>query len=217
MKHIFRWATGLTILSALPFTVYAEDATASHTGKWHYSASIGVANWPALTDVQSTSGGGFDSSGYAIELGAHKAMWQIGSADVLLGLDLGLFANDGDISGTLEELTQRGLYLTPSVKFRFGEFGHKYVDVETGIGYYETDFAELNCDVDGALCFELDDPYNSSAVGGYLGVTAGFGHWFTTGLKVHFADFGSVGNVPGVSGSLSGPIYVLSIGGTFGG
>jgi len=209
-------------LVATPFLLstptYAQDGDNSRaTGGWNYGVILGVAEWPDLSEVNSVAGGSFDARGFALELSAHKPMWHWGSADVLLGVDLGIITTDGNIPGVFEELTQRSAYLTPSVKFRFGEYGRRYINLEAGIGYYQTDFAELECDVDGSICFELNDPFNADAAGGYLGLTVGLGRWFTTGLKVHFADFGSVNNIRGVSGDLGGPIYALSVGAAFGG
>ncbi len=37
------------------------------------------------------------------------------------------------------------------------------------------------------------------------------------GLKVHFADFGTVTGLGPDTGALSGPIYIFSLGGAFGG
>lgn len=87
--------------------------------------------------------------------------------------------------------------------------------VTLGIAEWQ-DLAELDCSDSSSICIELNDPFNSNAVGGYVGVTAGLGKWFTTGLKVDYADFDSVRNISGVSESLRGPIYILSAGGTFG-
>ncbi len=206
------------VLALLASPAFADqDETSVGSGKWNYGVTVGIAEWQDLSGIRSVSGGGFDSRGFALELAMHKPMWRWGSADVLLGVDLGIITTDGDIPGVFENLTQRSAYLTPSVKFRFGDYGRRYLSIDTGIGFYETDFAELDCDDSSAICVELNDPFNANAIGGYVGVTAGFGKWFTTGLKIHIVDFGSVSNISGVSGSLGGPIYVLSVGGTFGG
>ena len=219
MKSRLRWVAGLVAVFALVVSpAYAEEGDGSvGSRKWIYSVTLGSAEWQDLADIQSVRGGSFDSRGFALELAMHKPLWRWGSADVLLGVDLGIITTDGDIPGVFENLTQRSGYLTPSMKFRFGEYGRKYFSIEAGIGSYQTDFAELECDGSSSICIELNDPFNANAVGDYVGVTAGLGKWFTTGLKVHFADFGSVRNISGVSGSLGGPIYVLSVGGTFGG
>ena len=213
-----RVARLVLILAPLASPAFADqDERSVGSGKWNYGVTVGIAEWQDLSDIRSAQGGGFDFRGFALEFSMHKPMWRWGPADVLLGVDLGMLATDGDIPGVFENLTQRSAYLTPSVKFRFGEYGRRYFSIDTGVGFYQTDFAELYCDDNNAICVELNDPFNANAIGGYVGITAGLGKWFTTGLKVHYADFGPVNNISGVSGSLSGPIYVLSLGGTFGG
>jgi hypothetical protein len=205
----------LLFLALVP--AYADEVPESEDfGRWNWSASIGAASWSDLSDLQITGAGQFDSMGFALELAAHKHITRWGSADVLAGVDLGLFTTDSDVPGLLEQLTQRGLYLTPSVKLRFGERARRYWNLEAGAGWYNTDFAELDCD-GGSICAELRAPFNSDAVGGYLGLSGGFGRWFIAGLKVHYADFGPVRGVGTVSGDLKGPIYIFSLGGAFGG
>ncbi len=217
MKSVLNCVTSLMSVLLMATPAHANEGDVStNSGHWNYSVTLGVTAWPDLAEINSFAGGSFDSNGFAIELAAHKALWRWGSADVLLGVDLGMITTDGDIAGFSQDLTQRSGYLTPSLKFRFGEYGRRYFNLETGLGYYEMDFAELDCGGNNSICVELDDPFNSNALGGYVGIAAGFGRWFTTGLKVHYADFGSVRNVSGVSGKLGGPIYVLSVGGTFG-
>ena len=193
-----------------------EDSGPTETRQWNWSLSVGVTNWGGLEDLESVTGGQFDSYGFSLELAGHKNVARWGSADVLLGADLGLFTTDGDIAGTFQSYTQRGLYLTPSVKFRFGERTKRYLNLEAGAGWYKVDFAELDCDTGGSLCAELRDPFDSDTLGMYVGVSAGFSSWFITGLRIHYADFGSVQGINSISGDLKGPFYVFSLGATFG-
>ncbi len=183
-------------------------------GKWGGTASIGVMFWSNLDDLQPPGGGGFDSVGFAMEIAGHRHMTRWGSADVLAGVDVGLFATESDFAGISDDFTQRGLYLTPSVKFRFGEREKRHLNLEAGAGWYKVDFAELDCS--SFPCTEIADPFDKDTFGGYVGVSGGFGGWFVLGLKVHFADFGEVtGLGPGV-GSLEGPFYIFSAGAAFG-
>lgn len=196
--------------------VFADEIV-DDGARWNWTATMGLATWSDLGDIESSSGGQFDSGGFALELAGHRKVARWGSADVLLGADLGLFTTDSNIAGISQELTQRGLYLTPSVKLRYGERSRRYLNLEAGVGWYETDFAELDCDSGGSLCVELRDPFNSDTVGAYVGISGGFGRWFIAGLKVHYADFGSVTGVGSLTGELKGPIYIFSLGAAFGG
>jgi hypothetical protein len=207
-----RAATAIALfLSVVP--VYAAD----DARRWNWSILLGLASWSGLANLESASGGSFDSLGFALELAGHKNVARWGSADILVGADLGLFTTDSDIRGFSEEYTQRGLYLTPSVKFRFGERSKRYMNLEAGLGWYNTDFAELDCDTGGYVCVELVAPFDSDTVGGYVGISGGFGRWLVAGLRVHYADFGPVTGIGSLAGDLKGPFYIFSLGAAFGG
>lgn len=200
------------------FQAHAADEAEPGEGEpWNWSFMVGAATWSDLANLQSASGGQFNSLGFALELAGHKKVSQWGSAEVLLGADFGLFTTASDVAGLSEEFTQRGLYLTPSIKLRYGERSRRYLNLEAGLGWYGTDFAELACDSGGSLCTELRDPFDSNTVGGYVGISGGFGRWFVAGLKVHYADFGPVTGISSLTGELKGPIYIFSLGAVFGG
>jgi hypothetical protein len=195
----------------------ANEATPqSEPAGWNWAISIGASSWSDLSGLETTSGQEFDSLGFSLEFGGHKKVARLGFADVLIGADLGFITTDGEIRGVFEAFTQRAMYLTPSVKFRFGERSERYLNLETGLGWYNTDFAELDCNSGSIVCTELAAPFDSDAVGMYVGVAGGFGRWFVAGLKVHYADFGEVTGIGSVAGDLRGPIYVFSLGAAFG-
>ena len=218
-KH---WITRAIIGLILPvISAYAADeSVASAPGHWSGTATFGLMTWSDLRDLEPAAGGGFDSLGFVVELAGHKHVARWGSADVLIGVDLGFSATQSDIPGITEDFTQRGLYLTPSMKFRFGERSRRYLNLEAGLGWYQVDIAELICDADhfnNIVCIEIAEPYDEDTLGGYLGITGGFGGGFIMGLKVHFADFGKVTGLGPDTGDLKGPIYIFSLGGAFGG
>ena len=204
------WLFLVTGSPALCQDAIAEDQ-ASTAPKWSGSVSIGASSWDNLQDLSSENGEGFDSIGWSLDFGGHRYMTRWGSADVLLGADFGFFGAEGDIPGLRADYTQRGLYLTPSTRLRFGERGKRHMDIEFGIGWYEVDIVELDCE-SGGICSELDEPYNSDRMGGYAGVSGGFGQWFVMGLRVHMADFGEVSGVGAVPVKLDGPVVTLNFG-----
>ncbi len=218
-KH---WITGAIVGLTLPvISLYAADESVAYApGHWSWTATVGLMTWSDLKDLEPAAGGAFDSLGLVVELAGHKHIARWRSADVLIGVDLGIFATQSDIPGITEDFTQRGLYLTPSMKFRFGERSRRYLNLEAGFGWYQVDFAELICDDDifnNIVCIEIAEPYDEDTLGGYLGITGGFGGRFIMGLKVHFADFGKVTGLGPDTGNLKGPIYIFSLGGAFGG
>ena len=204
------WLFLVTGSPALCQDAIAEDQ-ASTAPKWSGSVSIGASSWDNLQDLSSENGEGFDSIGWSLDFGGHRYMTRWGSADVLLGADFGFFGAEGDIPGLRADYTQRGLYLTPSTRLRFGERGKRHMDIEFGIGWYEVDIVQLDCE-SGGICSELDEPYNSDRMGGYAGVSGGFGQWFVMGLRVHMADFGEVSGVGAVPVKLDGPVVTLNFG-----
>ncbi len=223
MLNLYKlWITGAIVGLTLPvISIYAADESVPDAqGRWSGTATAGLMIWNDLKDLEPAAGGGFDSLGFIVELAGHKHVARWGPADVLIGVDLGIFATQSDIPGITEDFTQRGLYLTPSMKFRFGERSRRYLNLEAGLGWYQVDFAELICDDDNfnnVVCIEIAEPYDEDTLGGYLGITGGFGGGFIMGLKVHFADFGEVTGLGLDTGELKGPIYILSLGGAFGG
>ncbi len=217
-----RWITGALVGLILPVTsIYAADeAEPNAPGRWSGTATFGLMIWSDLRDLEPAAGGSFDSLGFAVEFAGHKHVARWGSADVLVGMDLGIFATQSDIPGSIEEFTQRGLYLTPSMKFRFGERSRRYLNLEAGLGLYQVDFAELICNDDNfnnIVCIAIAEPFDENTLGGYLGISGGFAGGFIMGFKVHFADFGKVTGLEPDTGALKGPIYIFSLGGAFGG
>ncbi len=216
------WLTETIVGLIMPvISIYAADESVPYVqGHWSGTATAGLMIWSDLRNLEPAAGGDFDSLGFVVELAGHKHVARWGPADVLIGVDLGIFATQSDIPGITEDFTQRGLYLTPSMKFRFGERSRRYLNLEAGLGWYQVDFAELICDDDNfnnIVCIEIAEPFDEDTLGGYLGITGGFGSGFIMGLKVHLADFGKATGLGSDTGALKGPIYIFSLGGAFGG
>lgn len=211
------------LLSGLVACCMAGTVRAETTEKlespWEWAFGLGATSWGDLGDVQSSLGGDFDEYGLALDVSVHRRI-NVGDATLLLGADLGFFSTDSRIPGIFEDLIQRGIYVTPSARLRFGGSGRAHVDLEAGAGWYNIEFAELDCNdynpvLGGPVCTEIDDPFDSSAFGGYVGVRGGFNRRFTAGFRAHFADFGEVTGLPTVTGDLSGPVYTLTFGARF--
>ena len=195
------------------------ETTEKLESPWEWAFGLGATSWSDLGDVQSSLGGDFDEYGLALDMSVHRRI-DVGDATLLLGADLGFFSTDSRIPGIFEDLIQRGVYVTPSARLRVGESGRGHIDIEAGAGWYDTEFAELDCNdynpvLEGPVCTEIDDPFDSSTFGGYVGVRGGFNSRFTAGFRAHFADFGEVTGLPTVTGDLSGPVYTLTFGARF--
>lgn len=212
MKHLIL-VTAVVLTMAAPAT-NADDTVDGDTAKpWLWSISGGLVGWGNLGDIESQSGGGFDDLGFGVELSGHKRVAKWGKADVLVGVDLGFFTIDSDIRGIYNDLAQRGLYLTPSVKLGFGERNQNFL--EAGAGWYNTDFAEINCFAVYYYCEELDAPFDANTVGAYLGFRARLGKVAFISVRAHQVDFGQVSGIDTVATSLTGPFYSLFVGASF--
>lgn len=198
-----------------------DDVEWVTTSRGRYEFALGVHSWPGLADLDAARDGEFDAVGFNINLAAHWPLKRFARAELLAGLDLGLFANDSDIRFISESITARNGYLVPSVKWMFGET-HRY-SLDAGLGYYLQDIAEV---VTAYPLYGETQLWEQGSAGGYLGGTIDFGggdpmksRGFMMSLKVHFMDFGTVhdeGRLPPTlgpdAGRLSGPVYVYQVG-----
>jgi hypothetical protein len=203
----------IMLILCMPVTVaLAEDEA---PGRWGGTLSLGVVSWSDLGDLEPDGGGSFDSLGYGILFSGHRTVARWGSADVRIGADLAVWGTESSIQGIRDDFTQRGLYLTPSMRFLFGDRNARNLSLEIGAGWYKVDFAELDCDTFG--CPETQELSDEDAFGGYVGINSIFGRWFLLEFQMHFADFGEVTGFGADTGSLKGPFYMLNFGLAFGG
>lgn len=192
------------------------------TSRGRYEIAIGVQSWPGLADLQPAREGSFDEVGYSLSLAGHWPVWRFDDSEVLLGIDLGFFANDSSVRFLSEDVMARSGYLTPSVKWMFGR-GHRY-SVDAGVGYYLVDITEVAGDY--PLIFETQ-LFEDGAVGGYVGTTVDFNggdparrHGVMLSFKTHFFGLDAVrdeepffpATLGSDAGDLSGPVYMLQVG-----
>jgi hypothetical protein len=210
MKYL---SVAFVFAMSISVTKADEVVVGNEASPWLWSISVGAMNWQDLGKVESRSGGNFDELGIGFELAGHRRVSNWHNANVLLGVDLGFFSADSDIRGTYSDLTQRGLYLTPSIKLAIGEPARLYL--EAGAGWYNVDFSEFDCTIFGLYCLEPIVPFTANTLGGYLGLRAQLGRMAFVGLRVHHADFGQVSGIDSAATDLKGPFYILSIGAGF--
>lgn len=188
-----------------------------------WEASFGVHAWPAIADIEPFAGGQFDDVGINLAFAVHIRTKQKDEKELLAGFDMGFFPSESNIRLFTEDLSARGMYLTPSLKWMFGRNRHRY-SLDAGIGYYLVDIAEVTILGGGYSEFEL---WQSSGVGGYVGGTWDIGSkdplktrgWMLA-LKVHYFDLGQVrdenAGLPArlgpAAGDMKGPVYQLQFG-----
>lgn len=217
-----------TILIAGAMVAASDVARAGDDIEWvttsrgRYEIAIGAHSWPGITELQPARRGEFDDVGFNLSMAGHWPLHRFDHSELLVGVDLGLLSNDSNVRFVTEELYSRAGYLTPSVKWMFGQ-NHRY-SIDAGIGYYLMDMVELAGSYPESVETEL---WEETAVGGYVGATIDIGggdpgrnRGVMFSFKTHFADFGTVRDEnPGLprtlgddAGDLSGPIYMFQIG-----
>jgi len=191
----------------------ASQLTTQLTSGTRFGFSLGAHSWPALSDLDSSIGGTFDSWGMDIEISWHVRTQ--GSGRLFWGADMGLFLTGSDIPGERASLTARGLYLVPSIKYPMGATGNFHLDA--GLGLYIVDFAELDC-ANVNPCMETGETWEATRLGGYIGASMDLyrspsgrfaGH---AGFKIHYSNFGSPDGLGAGAGKLDGPFVMVLFG-----
>jgi hypothetical protein len=214
---------GLTVALVAPVSAprAQDDVDWVTTHRGRYEIAIGAHSWPALADLDVAQSGEFDQAGFNISLAAHWPVKRFSDSELLAGVDLGLFNNDSNIRFISDSLTARNGYITPSVKWMFGN-RHRY-SLDAGIGYYLQDITEIAGEYPIIWETQL---WEESAVGAYIGGTIDFrggdparSRGMMMSLKIHFVDFGTVRDddfLPPTlgqdAGRLTGPVYMYQVG-----
>jgi len=222
-----------TLLSAQTDIQDEDDGAAGHMRRGRFAAAAGFDIWNDINELHPRAGGRFDSGGFVLDFAAHWRMKQWDTSNLLFGLDVGVFSHDSNVYHIREDLTARGFYLTPSVKWQLGWRGGPRYSLDAGLGYYIVDIAEV--DLSGYYgyycCYSEEQLWEDSTLGGYIGTTVDFGRaarreggGFTMGAKIHWADLGTVrdehrfpptGTLGPNAGQLSGPIVSMQFGYAF--
>lgn len=175
-----------------------------------------VSSWPSLEAVRPAAGGRFDGAGFGLGGALYVPIRDFANSELLAGIDGFIAANDSNVGGVFDDVLARQLYLGGSLKWVLGEYGNYSLDA--GIGYHLVDMAEVG---DAYSGFERE-VWETSRVSGYAGASWDLpayslgspGRWML-GLKVYFADFGTVsgpGPIGPDAGRLDGPLYTLQAG-----
>lgn len=182
---------------------------------------LAVTSWPALGDLQPATSGGFDAAGFGLGGAVHWPVRQSGNSELLIGLDGFVVATGSDISGVIDDVLARQLYLGGSIKWAFGEA--RNLQLDAGLGFHLADMAEVSTEYFGME----HEAWETSRAGAFVGATwdvgagrAGKTSGLSLSLKVHFVDFGAVHDEDILvrplfgadAGDLDGPIYLLQVG-----
>ena len=215
MKQIAT-AAALLLIAIPTFAETTQPMPASRYEVW-----MGVTNWPSLADLQPVAAGSFDSIGLGLGAAMHVPLRQFENGDLLVGVDGFIVGTTSNISGLIDELLARHLYLGASLKWAFGDA--RNLQLDAGFGYHLADLAQVSSEYWGVE----HEAWEEAKLGAFVGATRdiGAGHGgrqsgLTLALKVHFVDFGTVSDediflepiLGPNAGSLEGPIYLLQVG-----
>jgi hypothetical protein len=207
-------------LSLLATPVVASDPEPQPTGA-RSEVWLAVTSWPALGDLQPATSGGFDAAGFGLGGAIHWPVRRSETSELLIGIDGFIAATGSNISGVIDDVLARHLFLGGSVKWAIGEA--RNVQLDAGLGFHLADMAEVSTEYLGIE----HEAWEASRVGAYIGGTwdigagrAGKSSGLSLSLKVHFVDFGTVHDEDVLfqplfgadAGELDGPIYLLQIG-----
>ncbi len=211
----------LTIMILASGALLAQEPASSERGT-RFELWLGATSWPALGDLQPLATGSFDDIGFGLGGSIHLPVRQFDDSELLLGVDAFVDSTESNISGVIDDLIARHMYVGGSAKWRFGSA--RNLSLDAGLGFHLVDIAELDSDYLGFVEIEY---WESSRLGGFVGATWDFGmgrpgisRGFFLAVKVHFVDFGSVQDEGALllpllgqgAGTLDGPIYMLQIG-----
>ena len=182
---------------------------------------LAVTSWPALGDLQPISAGGFDAAGFGLGGAVHWPVQASENSELLVGIDGFIAATGSSITGVIDDVLARHLFLGGSVKWAFGEA--RNVQLDAGLGFHLVDMAEVSTEFSGVE----HEAWEASRVGAFVGGTWDIGAGrpgktggFSLSLKVHFTDFGSIHDENVLvqplfgpdAGQLDGPLYLLQVG-----
>ncbi len=182
---------------------------------------LAVTSWPALGDLQPATSGGFDAAGFGIGGAMHWPVRRSGNSELLVGFDGFIAATGSNISGVIDDVLARHLYLGGSIKWALGP--SRNVQLDAGLGFHLADMAEVSTEYIGIE----HEAWEASRVGAFIGGTwdigagrAGKTSGLSLSLKVHFVDFGAVQDEDVLfqplfgadAGELDGPLYLLQVG-----
>ena len=190
-----------------------DDYSPNVIENWHFGFGLGLSAWGDLADLEDSNGDSFNDVGFVIDMSAHRRVGSGMDRELLFGVDIGGYSTESDIEGLFEDYTQRLIYVTPSVRYRLSK-RHRIFG-ELGAGWYDVDFAEVDCSSGAFLCTDLVVPFDASTLGGFVGLRAYPHPNVYVNLRAHFADFGTVTGTDIAEEKLGGTAITLVAGMSF--
>lgn len=218
----------ITGLLGMPCVLAAQESgAAGGPGRMRFEANLGFDQWDSVSELQAAAGGDFDNNALGIGGSVHWTVGERNRPRMFAGLDLYVFTHESSVRHVFEDVSIRGLQLTPSMRFAFDDGrGPRYL-LGIGAGYYDVDAAEVTTFSWGQYSEQV--LWRDSAFGGWIGIDIDFPQrgvfqerGFFMSARVHAVDFEVVRDEawPGIAtptlgpnaGKLSGPYFSLHFG-----
>ncbi len=188
-----------------------------------WEVTLNLHNWDALADLQPPAGGSFDTVGVGFAGAMHWPVKRFKSSELMLGAGVGIMASESSTPGLVDDLLVRQLFVSPSVKWIFGDQQH--ISLDAGIAYHLLDISEVDSGygATGLVVKYFQKNTTTPFIGATWDINAGrteMAAAFSIGLKVYFVDFGTVRDDDSLlpptlgqnAGKLDGTMIVLQLG-----
>ena len=215
-KSIWPRILAITLMLMYPPLAAADEGGSVFGDHWGFRIGLNYSSWDGLGDLEPAgSGGPFETTGNGLEFEAYTSIakmennWLFAGVNIgFLGFNTSLLEPDFPDNSALD-----ATHIDALLKYRFGEPGQNYLEVDVGLGYYLASTMHIQCSV-------IPDCFNAEAdvdvLGGFVGLSGRVMKGLVIGARAHYADFGTIEAVGADSGDLNGPIYTVYLGWEFG-
>ncbi len=215
-KSIWPRVLAIAFLLMFPLLAAADEGGSVFGERWGTRIGLNYSSWDGLGDLEPAgSTGPFDTTGNGLEFEAYTSIskrnnnWLFAGVNIgFLGFNTSLLEPDFPDRSALD-----ATYIDVFLKYRFGEPGQSYLDIDAGLGYYLASTMYVQCDVIPD-CFDAEADVD--VLGGFVGLSGRVIKGLVIGGRIHYANFGTIEAVGADSGDLKGPVYTAYVSWEFG-
>lgn len=204
------------LVLASPLMATADDYDSVFGDHWGFRIGLNYSSWPGLGDLEPAgTAGPFETKGNGLEFEGYTSIAKLGDNWLFAGLDVGsLGFNTSLLEDDFPDESALDLtHVTALLKYRFGDPGHNYFEIDLGLGWYLASTMYIQCHVIPD-CFDAEADVDT--VGGFVGISGRLFKNLVVGARANYADFGTIDAIGPNSGNLKGPIYTAYVSLEFG-
>jgi len=204
------------LVLASPFAAAADEDGSVFGDHWGFRIGFNYSSWPGLGDLEPAgTAGQFETKGNGLEFEGYTSIAKMGDNWLFAGINAGFLGFNTSLlePDFPEESALDATHITALLKYRFGESGHNYFEIDLGLGWYLASTKYIQCHVIPD-CFSAEADVDT--VGGFVGLSGRLMKNLVIGARAHYANFGTVEAIGPDSGDLDGPIYTAYVSLEFG-